>query len=148
FQLVGVEPMPFSESLLTREGLRQLRGPFQDFDERGQLAVFLIVHPGAEERFEPQKEDVLLHFAPLDGEFVAIFDEILGTELRRLRNRALTDAEKRQIQSRFPVFWKISDYYQDSYLSPAEAKLLYQECLTLSDNASSPDALRGLDKLL
>src|SRR5437764_296621 len=69
--LKNVEPKPFSQGLLDKEGLRRSRGQFEDFEERGQRVVYLIVAPGTLEVFEPTKADTMLHFEPLDDEITA-----------------------------------------------------------------------------
>ncbi len=133
--------------MLSKEGLRRLRGQFEDFEERGQRVAYLIVDPGSLEVFEPTKADIMLHFEPLDDEITAIFDEILGADLTRGHGRALSDTEVEKIKMAFPIFWKISDYYEDAYLSPREAELLSQECAAMDKIVSGPRGIRGLDKL-
>jgi hypothetical protein len=147
-RLAKVEPMPFSDALVTREGLLQSRGPFQDFEDGGQLTVFIHVDPSGKEANRPTKEDIHLHFAPVGEEITAMFAEILKTDPLLLRGRALTDSERGRIQESFPVLWKIADVYEDSYLSPQQAQALHDECLALDSTAHSPKALRGLDKLM
>jgi hypothetical protein len=141
------EPKPFSQDLLSKEGLRRSRGQFEDFEDGGQRIVYLIVDPGTLAVFEPTKTDVMLHFEPFDDEITAIFSDVLGVDLALGHGRALSDSEAEKIEKAFPIFWKVSDYYEDAYLSPREAALLLQECATLDKVAYSSKALRGLDKL-
>lgn len=147
-ELKDVKPVVFSPEMLTREGLRKSRGPFDDFMEGGQLTVFLVVNPGSTEHYQETEQDIFLHFAPFDDELTAILNEILQTDLTEDHGRAMTDEEIERARTKYPTFWEISDYYQGGYLSPAQAKLLLEECTGLSDQAKSPTALRGLDKLI
>jgi hypothetical protein len=146
--LVSKPPQPFSQALLTWEGLRQSRGPYQDFWEGGQLTVYLVVRPTAEGTISPQKEDLLLHFGPINNEITAIFNEILDTDLTLGHGRALTSEEIEQVKKRFPIFWEMSDFDSNSYLSPDDARVLHDECETLHNIVSSPKALRGVEKLM
>jgi hypothetical protein len=142
------KPVAFDPAMLTREGLRESRAPFQDFSEGGELTVFLIVNPTSVETREPAKSDKFLHFAPMDYEFTAIFNDILHTDLTLDHGRAMTESEVELIKKDYPTFWKIADYYQDSYVSPEEAQVLLHECAALDNKATSPAAMRGLDKLM
>jgi len=144
--LKNSKPKPFSQDLLTKEGLRRSRGPLEDFEERVQRAVYLIVEPGTSEVFEPGKADIVLHFEPFYDEMTAIFGDIIGVDLAQRDFGSLTDAEAETIEKEFPVFWKISEYHEDAYLSPQEAALLLRECNALGKVVSSPEAIRGLDK--
>jgi hypothetical protein len=145
--LLDVAPKFFSEALLTREGLRKSRGPFEDFEDGGQRTAYLIVEPRASEVFEPTKADIMLHFEPGYKEVPAIFADIIGDDLTRGSGRALTNAEADKIRTEFPILWKISDYYEDAYLSPQEAAALSEECVALDKIVSSPKGFRGVDKL-
>jgi hypothetical protein len=147
-RLADTKPFVFLPEMLTREGLRNSKGQFEDFLEGGELTVYLIVHPGSAEHFGTTKDDFFLHFAPFDNELTAIFDEILETDLAQDHGRAMTDQEIEHVKTKYPTFWKISDYYEGGYLSPAEAKRLLEECTALSEKAKSPASLRGLDKLI
>jgi hypothetical protein len=147
-RLKDTKPMTFSPTMLTREGLRESRAPFQDFNEGSELTVFLIVNPTSTETLEPAKSDKLLHFAPMDYELTAIFNDILGTDLTQRPLHTMTQPEAELIQKAFPTFWKVSDYYEGSYLSPQDAQLLLHECAELETKATLPAALRGLDKLM
>lgn len=146
--LKDTKPSAFSPSMLTREGLRESRAPFQDFSEGSELTVFFIVNPTSTETWEPAKSDKLLHFAPMDYEFTAIFNDILHTDLTLDHGRAMTELEVELIKKDYPTFWKIADYYEDSYLNPEEAQRLLHDCVTLDNKATSLAALRGLDKLM
>jgi hypothetical protein len=145
--LQNVEPMSFSEALLTKEGLHKSRGPFEDFADGGQRTVYLIVKP-APEVFEATKNDIMLHFEPQRDEMTAIFVDIAGVDLAQRESGMLTDVEADKIERTFPVLWKISDYYEGAYLNANDAQALYRECNTLNQIVSSPRALRGLDKLM
>jgi hypothetical protein len=147
-RLADKKPQLFLPAMLTWEGLRQSHGPYQDFWDGGQLTVYLIVHPTAEETVSPNKEDILLHFGPGNKEITAVFNEILGTDLTLGHGRSMTDEEIELIKKRFPVFWEMSDYDSNSYLSPDKARLLYDECEALHNVVSSPKALRGVEKLM
>jgi hypothetical protein len=144
--LQDAKPMVFSERMLTKEGLRVSRRPFEDFADGGQRTVYLIVKPAAEV-FEATKNDIMLHFEPQRDEVTAIFSDIAGADLTQREFGTLTAAEADKIEKAFPVLWKISDYYEGAYLNAEEAQALYQECNTLDQIVSSPRALRGLDKL-
>jgi len=146
--LRDTQPHAFSEWLLTKDGLATTPDTFQDFDDRGELAVFLITDPLRDKVYDPSPEDIPLHFAPNDYELTAILEEIIGEDLRTSHGRPLTEAEKERIKAAFPILWEISDYYEDSYLSPQQAEVLYNECTGLNDSVRSTDALRGLDKLI
>lgn len=145
--LARAEHLGFSEFLLTREGLRQSRGPFQDFEDGGQRVAYLIVEPTASEVLEPKKTDIMLHFEPMGDEMTAIFVDIAGIDVTQKNSRALTEQEAENIEKRFPILWKLSEYYEDSYLSPQEAVVLSGECTALEKIIFAPKALRGLDKL-
>lgn len=146
--LENVAPKPFSKELLSKDGLRGSQAQFEDFAEGGQRITYLITEPGSSEVFEPVKHDKMLHFGPFDNEITAIFNEILAVDLTLGHGRALTPSEQEKIMMVYPVLWKISDYYEDAYLSRQEAELLYRECQALDKEVSSPQAIRGLDKLI
>lgn len=146
--LTDAQPHPFSEWLFTKDGLATTPDTFQDFDDGGELAVFLVTDPLRDKVYDPAPEDIALHFAPHDYELTAILEEIIGEDLRTSHGRPLTEGEKECIKAAFPMFWEISDYYEDSYLSPQDAGVLYNECTSLNDSARSTEALRGLDKLI
>ena len=137
----------FSKDLLSRNGLRNSHGAFEDFQEGGQRIVYLIVHPGTSPVFEPTDTDIMLHFEPQFLEMPVIFGDIVGSDLTHRDFGELTEAEAQKIENEFPTLWKISDYHEDAYLSPLEAGSLLRECLALDKTISSPEALRGLDKL-
>jgi hypothetical protein len=146
--LHDVEPKEFSETLLTKEGLRQSKGPFEDFQDGGQRIVYLIVNPGSSEVFQTTDADIMLHFEPTDDEMTAIFGNLLGTDLFIREFQTMTEAEANHLQKTFPGLWSISDYHQGAYLNPKQAELLEQECLKISQIVSSHKAIRGIDKLL
>lgn len=145
--LHDVEPKSFSEAMLTKEGLRQSHGAFQDFQDGGQRIVYLIVNPGSSQVFQATKADIMLHFEPKDDEMTSIFGDLLGTNLFVRDFQAMTEAEAVQLQKAFPEFWSIPDYHEGGYLTPEKASLLYQECLKISQIVFSPKAIRGIDKL-
>lgn len=145
--LFDVAPMPFSDSLLTKEGLRESHGPFEDFVDGGQRNVFLIVHPKDSEVFSATKEDIMLHFEPMDDESTAICVDIIGADLTQRDFPTITEEEAERIQSSFPFFWKFVDYYDGGYFTPGEARSLHEECLALEQIIFTPKALRGVDKL-
>jgi hypothetical protein len=145
--LHDAKPMSFSNALLTKEGLRQAPGPFEDFKDGGQRIVYLIVQPGASEVFEPTTADIQLHFEPMYDEMTAIFGDVVGTDLTLRDFGTLTVSEAAKIEREFPTLWKISDYYKDAYMSPGKAEALSRECAVLDEIVSSPRAVRGLDKL-
>lgn len=150
--LRAVEPKSFSEALLTREGLRKSWGAFEDFEDGGQRIAYLIVQPEAWGSTQPTsaeitKADIMLHFEPHLGEMTAILGDIVGSYLTLRNGGTLTEEEAEKIERHFPVFWKISEYYEDAYLSPQEAELLVQECMALDKVVSSAESLRGVDKL-
>lgn len=145
--LSGVAPVAFSDSLLTKEGLRKSRGPFEDFVDGGQRNVFLIVHPGRSEVFAATKADIMLHFEPMDHESTAICGDIVGVDLTQRDFHTMTEEEAERIQASFPFFWKVVDYYMGAYFKPEEARMLHEECLVLEQIISTPKALRGMDKL-
>ena len=146
--LENVQPRSFSPAMLTREGLAASHAEFEDFDDGGERTVYLIVRPGNVPTYDPQDTDIFLHFTPFDDEMSAVLPAILGIDPALLVNRALTDGEVEKIKKEFPVFWEISDYYEDAYLSPDEAAELYRECQLLDKKEMPPAALRGLDKLM
>jgi hypothetical protein len=145
--LHDVKPKDFSEALLTKEGLRQSHGPFEDFQDGGQRIVYLIVNPGSSQVFQATNADIMLHFEPEDDEMTAIFGDLLGTDLFRRDFHTMTEAEADRLQKTFPGLWSIADYNMGAYLTPQQASLLYQECLTIGQNVTSPKAIRGIDKL-
>ena len=145
--LLGAQAMSFSEVLLTKEGMQKSHPSFQDFEERGQRIAYLIVNPATPEVFEPKKTDIMLHFEPMDDEMTAIFGDIVGADLTQRTGTTLTESEAEKIARKFPILWKISEYYEDAYLNPREAETLLRECVALDETVSSPKALRGLDKV-
>lgn len=145
--LRDVAPTSFSDWLLTKEGLRQSHGPFEDFLEGGQRLAYLIVDPKSSEVFTPTEADIRLHFEPMDDEITAICGDIVGADLTRRKFQTMTNEEAERIQVSYPFFWEVADYYDGAYLSPHEARALYEECLALEQMVSSPKSLRGMDKL-
>jgi hypothetical protein len=146
--LSDVAPMPFSDSLLTKEGLRKSHGPFEDFVDKGQRNVYLVVHPEESEVFAATKADIMLHFEPMDHEITAIFGDIVGANLIQRDFHSMTEEEAAKIRDSFPFFWRASDYHMGSYFNSEEARILQQECLALEQVISTPKALRGIDKLM
>jgi hypothetical protein len=141
------KPVPFSDALLTKKGLQKTHGPFEDFVDGGQRIAYLIVEPGGREVFEPAKKDLMLHFEPSYDEMPAISGDIVGADLSKRPGGSLTEQEAEKIEREFPLFWKISEYHEDAYLSPQDAERLARECAALAQIVSSPRALRGLDKM-
>src|SRR5579859_4758784 len=146
--LQNVEPKHFSEALLTKEGLRQSHGPFEDFQDGGLRNVYLIVNPGPEEVFRATDTDILLHFEPKEDEMLSIFGDLLGTDLSLRKFHAMTEAEADRLQKGFPGLWTIADYNMGAYITPRQAELLEQECQKISRIVFSPKAIRGIDKLV
>jgi hypothetical protein len=140
-------PKSFSQTLLTKEGLRQSHGPFEDFQDGGQRIVYLIVNPGSSQVFQATDADIMLHFEPEGDEMTAIFGDLLGTDLFRRDFHTMTEAEADRLQKTFPGLWSIEDYNMGAYLTPQQASLLYQECLKIGQSVTSPKAIRGIDKL-
>ena len=136
----------FSKEMLTKEGLRNSRAPFEDFQDRGLRTVYLIVKPEPEV-FEATKNDIALHFEPKLDELEAIFGDIVGADLSQRDNGTLTDAELDKIEKIFPVLLKISHYDEGAYLNVQDVEALSRECTTLDQIVSSSKSLRGLDKL-
>lgn len=146
--LSDIAPMPFSDSLLTKDGLRKSHGPFEDFVDGGQRNVYLIVHPQSSEVFAATKADIMLHFEPMDHEMAAICGDIVEADLSPRDFHNITEEKAERIRLSFPLFWKIADYYKGGYFNPEEALILHQECLALEQMISSPKSLRGIDKLI
>ena len=146
--LLNVATMAFSDSLLTKEGLRKSHGPFEHFVDRGQRNVYLIVHPEDSEVFAATKADIMLHFEPMDHESTAICGDIVGANLTKRDFHSMTEDEAVKIQNSFPLFWRVSEYHEGSYLNPQEAHALREECVLLDQLITTPMAIRGLDKLM
>jgi hypothetical protein len=145
--LRDVSPMPFSDWLLTKEGLRQSRGPFEDFLDGGQRLAYLIVDPKSLEVCTATEADIGLHFEPMCDEITAICGDLVGADLTRREFQSMTNEEVERIQGSYPCFWKVADYYEEAYLNPHMAHALYEECLALEQMVSSPKGMRGMDKL-
>jgi hypothetical protein len=146
--LTNAQPHVFSAAQLNKEGLAKTPDSFQDFDDGGELTVYLVTEPGRQDEFEVSEHDVLLHFGPREEELIEILGEIVGKDLTSGHGQILTPNEKEKIGLHYPTLFAISNYYEDSYLSPDQAGHLYQECETLANSTSSVKALRGLDKLM
>jgi hypothetical protein len=145
--LSDVAPMHFSDSLLTKEGLRKSHGPFEDFVDSGQRNVFLIFDPRDSEVFAATEADIMLHFEPTDDESTAICGDIVGADLTKRDFQSMTEQEAEGILRSFPFFWKVVDYHMGGYFNPEEVRNLHEECLALEQITSTPKAMRGIDKL-
>ncbi|HLY92568.1 MAG TPA: hypothetical protein VKQ89_04860 [Candidatus Angelobacter sp.] len=146
--LLDVPVKAFSDALMTREGLRQSYGPFEDFVDCGQRNVYLIVNPAGPEVYKTTAQDIMLHFEPKDDEMLAICGDIVGLDLTKRDFYRMTEEEGKRVGNSFPLFCRITDYYCGTYVTPQEAPALYEESVALERIAVTPKAIRGVDKLM
>lgn len=141
--LAGKPSLDFDPQWLTREGLAVSRGQFDDYWEPGSWTVFLACKPQQYAgKFEPTSaQDRPLAFGIAAYEKDALFDELSpGWEAFQ--------GEEGPVIPAYPLLSRLSDMTADALYKRDEVDALLDECLQTQARVKTPDAIRGLDKMV
>lgn len=115
-----------------------------DFSEPGTHVVWIVASPD-EFAVAPHLESSdakRLHFGVIESEWQAIYAQVFGWE----PNRHIAEPEKTEARE-FPVLSSIPEF-ESWTLESTKIEALREECFHARRKTSSPDAIRGLDKLI
>jgi hypothetical protein len=138
-------PIDFDSAWLTRQGLAQSRGEFEDFFEPGTWDVYLALKPKIYAKlFQPTSTaDRPLGFGVDLSEQEALFDE-LGAQSN---NRNVQRKEKTTLRE-YPLLSRLVDIASDAIYQPKEVHSLLAEYLRAQQVVTKQKSIRGLDKLI
>ena len=140
--LAGKPSFDFNPQWLTREGLADSRGQFEDYWEPGSWTVFLARKPQRYAgKFEPTSaQDRPLAFGIAAYEIDALFDELSpGWEAFQ---------DKDPVIPAYPLLSRLSDMTADALYERNEVDALLDECVQTQARVKTPHAIRGLDNLV
>ncbi|SRR6266566_3158709 len=134
--LTGVVPADFDPAWLSREGLAQSRGEFEQFYE----PVFLVPYP---KRFSSSADRRRL------GMGVGMFQigEIFK-ELRATSETTNSSAEGDVVLPDFPFLSRLSDITSSAVYEPVEIPSFSAELVRAQQVVREPTSIRGLDNLI
>jgi hypothetical protein len=138
-------PIDFDSAWLTRQGLAQSRGEFEDFFEPGTWDVYLALKPKLYAKlFQPTSTaDRPLGFGVDLSEQETLFDE-LGTQSN---NRNAQRQEKTTLPE-YPLLSRLADIASDAIYQPKEVHSLLAEYLRAQQVVTKQKSIRGVDKLI
>ncbi len=134
--------LDFDPQWLTREGLAQSRGEFEEFFEPGSWSVFLArdpkVYPKMSKPTSPA--DRSLRMGIEMSEHDALFKE-LGA-------RWETGGERQPVLKDYPLLSRLDEITSDATYAPEEVSSLLTEYSRAEQVVKDPESIRGLDKLI
>jgi hypothetical protein len=135
-------PVDFDSQWLTREGLAQSRGEFEDFFEAGAWTVFLARDPEryAKASQSTSQADRRLSMGIGMWEQDALFEE-LGA-------RREGGGEQLLVLPGYPLLSRLDNIASDATYAPDEVSSFLAECIRAEDVVKNPKSIRGLDKLI
>ena len=135
-------PVDFNPRWLTREGLEQSRGEFEEFIEPGDWPVFLARDPKvyAKTGKETSQMDRRLSLGIGMSEQGRLFKE-LGARWER-------DRESQPLLPDYPLLSRLDDITSDAFYEPDEINSLLAEYNRAEQVVKDPRSIRGLDKLI
>lgn len=138
-------PQQFESQWLTRDGLANSRGPYEEFFEPGEWSVVLTAHAdqGASADRETAPGDRTLSMGITMRENDSLFKD-LGADWEKYQARGGTGP----ILPRYPLISRFGDIADDTVYRPEEIDALMAEYLRAETEVKDPGAIRGLDVLI
>ena len=134
-------PADFDPRWLTRQGLAQSRGEFEEFFEPGSWTVFLARDPNAYAKtFQPTSS--------ADRSLSIGIGMFQCDELLKELGAKWNDAGQLLALTGFPMLSRFPDIASDAVYQPDEIEPLLTELLRAQDGVRKSQSLRGLDNLI
>lgn len=139
--LQGRIPADFDPRWLTREGLAQSRGEFEEFFEPGSWTVFLAREPSTYAKtFQPTSS--------ADRSLSIGIGMFQCDELLKELGAKWNGAGQLQVLPDFPLLSRFPDIASDAVYQPDEIDSLLTELLRAQDCVGKSQSIRGLDNLI
>lgn len=138
-------PQQFDPQWLTRDGLANSRGPYEEFFEPGSWSVVLSAHPDqiVTNNGQDAEGDRPLSMGISMRENDALFKD-LGADWEKYQAHGGTGP----ILPRYPLISRFGDIADDTVYRPEEIDALMAEYLRAETEVKDPGAIRGLDVLI
>ena len=138
--LTGVAPADFDPVWLTREGLAQSRGEFEELYEPGDQPVFLVPDP---KKLSSSADRRRLHVGVGMFQTAEIFKELSATS-----QTTNSSADADLVLAPFPFLCRLSDIANSAVYEPDEIPSFLAELLRAQQVVREPASIRGLDNLI